>query len=85
MHRVVLVGCGLMADGWLEAIQSTPRLKASVSVVGLVDLDVNRAKDLAGRFGRTLGRQHAGRRYDRAERSRLVERSRRTAQRRAAP
>ena len=51
MHRVVLVGCGLMADGWLEAIQSTPRLKASVSVVGLVDLDVNRAKDLAGRFG----------------------------------
>src|SRR5688572_31052435 len=36
--RAVLVGCGAMSKGWLEAVTS-PTLKGRVEVVGLVDID----------------------------------------------
>ncbi len=42
--RAVLVGCGAMSRGWLEALTSPP-LKDRVAVVGLVDID-RRAAEL---------------------------------------
>jgi predicted dehydrogenase len=42
--RAVLVGCGAMSRGWLEALTS-PALKHRVAVVGLVDID-RRAAEL---------------------------------------
>lgn len=41
--RAVLVGCGAMSKGWLEALASAP-LKDRVTVVGLVDLDCTAAE-----------------------------------------
>ena len=38
----VLVGCGAMSKGWLEALTS-PALKDRVEVVGLVDIDLSAA------------------------------------------
>ena len=46
MQTAVLAGCGAMSTVWLEAIQKLPELK----LVGLVDVDVARAKDCAERF-----------------------------------
>lgn len=49
-YNVVLCGCGAMAKGWLRAVQSTPDLRDALSVVGLVDLDLNVARALADEF-----------------------------------
>ncbi len=38
VYRAVLVGCGAMSKGWLEALASSA-LKHRVEVVGLVDID----------------------------------------------
>lgn len=46
MQTAVLAGCGAMSSVWLEAIQKLPELK----LVGLVDVDIVRAKDSAERF-----------------------------------
>lgn len=45
--RAVLVGCGAMSRAWLEAIAKIDGL----SVVGLVDIDLSRAKARANEFG----------------------------------
>ena len=47
MVRAVLVGCGAMSKAWLE----TARQTANVSVVGLVDLVLERARSRAREFG----------------------------------
>jgi predicted dehydrogenase len=47
--RAVLVGCGAMAKGWLEAIGS-PELRDRVSVVGLCDLDLKAAEARRAEF-----------------------------------
>lgn len=39
-----------MAKGWLRAVQSTPDLRDALSLVGLVDLDLNVARALADAF-----------------------------------
>jgi predicted dehydrogenase len=44
--RAVLVGCGAMSKAWLEAARQTD----GVSIAGLVDLDVQRAKARAEEF-----------------------------------
>lgn len=49
-YNVVLCGCGAMAKGWLRAVQSTPDLRDALSLVGLVDLDLNVARALADAF-----------------------------------
>lgn len=49
-YKVVLCGCGAMAKGWLRALQSTPKLRQALTVVGLVDLDVSVAQALAAEF-----------------------------------
>jgi predicted dehydrogenase len=46
MINVVLVGCGAMSKAWLDAVRETP----GVDVVGLVDLDSDRAKARAHEF-----------------------------------
>jgi predicted dehydrogenase len=40
-----------MADGWLRALKETPDLAAKVQLVGLVDLNCDTARALAGRHG----------------------------------
>lgn len=50
MLRAVMAGCGQMAKGWLRAIAASPELAGRVAVVGLVDLDSGRARDLAQEF-----------------------------------
>lgn len=47
---VVLVGCGAMAKGWLKAIAETDILKQNLKIVGLVDLSLGVAKNLANAF-----------------------------------
>ena len=37
--RAVLAGCGSMSKGWLDAVASTPELRAGITIVGLVDVD----------------------------------------------
>ncbi|MEN3149177.1 Gfo/Idh/MocA family oxidoreductase [Neorhizobium sp. IRAMC:178] len=49
-YKVVLCGCGAMAKGWVRALQSTPKLRQALTVVGLVDLDVSVAQALAAEF-----------------------------------
>lgn len=49
--RVVIVGCGAMARGWLRPVIEDAGLAARVSVVGLVDIDPARARALADEFG----------------------------------
>jgi predicted dehydrogenase len=49
--NAVVAGCGAMSKGWLRAISTTPRLASSIAIVGLVDLDVERAQALADEFG----------------------------------
>jgi predicted dehydrogenase len=50
MLRAVMVGCGAMSKGWLRAIAEHDDLAERVSVVGLVDLDESRARELADEF-----------------------------------
>ncbi|HYO83045.1 MAG TPA: Gfo/Idh/MocA family oxidoreductase [Bryobacteraceae bacterium] len=47
--RAVLVGCGLMSRRWLEAAAGIEGL----TIAGLVDLDVSRARSRADEFGMT--------------------------------
>jgi predicted dehydrogenase len=47
MLRAVLVGCGLMSRAWLEAVREVEGLE----IVGLVDIDVERAASRAAQFG----------------------------------
>ena len=49
--RAVLCGCGAMARGWLQAVQTSPEIKGQVEIVGLVDLDPVLAESLASEFG----------------------------------
>ncbi len=49
MLRAVLVGCGLMSRAWLEAARQVDDL----SIVGLVDIDPERARARAEEFGLT--------------------------------
>ena len=46
MLRAVLVGCGMMSHGWLKAAATIEGLE----IVGLVDLDIERALALATTF-----------------------------------
>ena len=46
MVRAVLVGCGAMSQAWLEAARAT-----GVEMVGLVDIDLARARQRAEEFG----------------------------------
>jgi predicted dehydrogenase len=46
MMNVVLVGCGVMSKAWLEAASQT----AGLNIVGLVDLDADRARARAREF-----------------------------------
>ena len=41
MLNAVLVGCGAMSKGWLEALTGQPSLRERVTITGLVDLDRN--------------------------------------------
>ncbi len=53
MKRAVLVGCGSMARGWLQALKE-PQLASEVVVAGLVDTDLGaavRLRDEAGLQG----------------------------------
>ncbi len=47
MLEAVLVGCGAMSRAWLEAARQLD----DVSIVGLVDIDVDRARSRAAEFG----------------------------------
>lgn len=47
MLRAVLVGCGLMSRAWLEAARQVD----DVVIVGLIDIDIARAKARAEEFG----------------------------------
>lgn len=47
MLRAVLVGCGAMSRAWLEAARQIDDL----SIVGLVDIDIGRARSRAAEFG----------------------------------
>jgi predicted dehydrogenase len=54
MMNVVLVGCGAMSKAWFEAARQT----AGIEIVGLVDLDADRARARAREFdlaGATIG------------------------------
>ena len=46
MMNVVLVGCGAMSKAWLDAAREVPE----VTVVGLVDLDADRARTRASEY-----------------------------------
>lgn len=45
--RALLVGCGSMANVWLEAITANPLVRGRVEIVGLVDSDEVAARALA--------------------------------------
>lgn len=47
MLRAVLVGCGSMSRAWLEAARQID----GVAIVGLVDIDIARARSRAAEFG----------------------------------
>ncbi len=51
--RVVLVGCGAMAEGWLTAILRSPLLAGKLELVGLVDTQIEAATQLAAKFDLT--------------------------------
>ncbi len=46
-RRALLIGCGGISGGWLKAV---PRVQG-LSMVGFVDLDIERAKKRATEFG----------------------------------
>src|SRR5690606_15472320 len=49
--NAVLVGCGAMSRGWLDALTSQPELRERVALVGLVDLDRSAAERRKSEFG----------------------------------
>lgn len=51
MLRAVMVGCGQMSNGWLEAIRGTRALSDQVDIVGFVDLDPAVAAARAAQHG----------------------------------
>ncbi|MGZ9809472.1 Gfo/Idh/MocA family protein [Pseudoroseicyclus sp. H15] len=51
MVRAVMVGCGQMSNGWLEAICDTSRLAEQIELVGFVDLDAGLAAEKAAQYG----------------------------------
>ena len=50
MMRAILVGCGAMAKGWIEALTTAPELVGRVELVGLCDLDMAAAMRLRAAF-----------------------------------
>ncbi|RYH04421.1 Gfo/Idh/MocA family oxidoreductase [Salipiger sp. IMCC34102] len=53
MLSAVMVGCGAMSKGWLQALKDTPYLAENVAMVGFVDLDPELARSRADAFGWT--------------------------------
>ena len=49
MQRAVLVGCGAMSKAWFEAVGAL----GDIDIVGVVDLDTDRAEARATEFGLT--------------------------------
>lgn len=54
--RTVLVGCGRMARGWLDALRDHPELKGRVEIVGLVDVELGAAEGLRRDYALTHAR-----------------------------
>lgn len=50
MMRTILVGCGAMAKGWIEALTTAPELAGRVELVGLCDLDIAAAERMRAAF-----------------------------------
>lgn len=50
MLNAVLVGCGAMSKGWLEALTGQPSLRDRVAIVGLVDIDRGAAERRRAEF-----------------------------------
>lgn len=55
MLSAVMVGCGAMSRGWLQALNATPFLAQNVRMTGFVDLDEATAKQRATEFGTLAG------------------------------
>ncbi|MEO7223373.1 MAG: Gfo/Idh/MocA family oxidoreductase, partial [Devosia sp.] len=53
MLNAVLVGCGAMSKGWLEALTEEPSLRERVAIVGLVDIDRSAAERRRAEFSLT--------------------------------
>lgn len=53
MLNAVLVGCGAMSKGWLEALAGHPLLRGRVNIAGLVDIDRSAAERRRAEFGLT--------------------------------
>ena len=51
MLNAVMVGCGAMSKGWLQALRDTPFLAETVTMTGFVDLDPALARSRADDFG----------------------------------
>ena len=51
--RAVMVGCGAMSNGWLQALRETEVLRSEVELVGFVDLDEGLARARADEHGWT--------------------------------
>ncbi|MDB5526151.1 MAG: exported oxidoreductase [Rhizobium sp.] len=49
-RNTVICGCGSMAKGWLKAIAEHDELSEKIRIVGLVDLDLGVAQNLAEEF-----------------------------------
>jgi predicted dehydrogenase len=50
MVRAILVGCGAMAKGWIEALTTAPELAGRVELVGLCDVDLAAAELMGAAF-----------------------------------
>ena len=50
MKRAILVGCGAMAKGWIEALTTAPELLGRVELVGLCDVDRAAAERMRAAF-----------------------------------
>ncbi len=50
MLNAVLVGCGAMSKGWLEALTEQPSLRDRVAIAGLVDIDQGAAERRRAEF-----------------------------------
>ena len=48
--NAVLVGCGAMSKGWLEALTGQPSLRDRVAIAGLVDIDQSAAERRRSEF-----------------------------------
>ena len=51
MQRAVMVGCGQMSNGWLDAIRETAAIACEIEMVGFVDLDAGLAAQRAAQHG----------------------------------